>query len=1219
MITGTGDIGRVASIGFVLFVMWTGVKYMMNPQQGVAWGQALAGFLMYSCMFGPTVTVYVEDVYSGRVTVTNNVPVGPVAAGSIMSQIGYGLTQLQEQGYGLASDSARLTEGGFVDPLKTLVGMRKSEIMNAAFSHIDTKIAGNSKHTLFNYLRDCTMRKPSLQGQDVYDDIMTGQLPDALFLNNDFYTTEVYVGSGPESKNCQSAQVDITRIFDRMEKDDTAEVVTTMIRTEKSNESIGRPNSYRSLEDFFNGFANISANNALNLMSAAIVKPLQEAALQGHLKDGMDTAAATAYGLSIQQRNAQWAAEGTAFIDTMRPFLAYVEGLTFAIAPLASIIVIMGAAGISLVGKYMMLFFWIQLWMPILSITNLYLIQASSDEFNTLAGSIPDFNMGSFYAYTQLSAAAESWVGVGATMMAATPFISLFVVSGSMYTMNALAGKMSSADTFDEGRISPKMGNSPAALSEAPVFQHDQTTGSSHSGSSATIPELSASSIATQGSNSSLASARQSLDKFDSTLSNSLGESWGTGQSHSLTRAATNSDTFTQSEAFQQTRSAVQATAQEMGMSAGEATKATEQVMSEMSAGLSSGKGMSPARVGASLSAAQAEIQETSNTTSASQAERMLSDQGFSESTSVGLQSAFAQSVSEQAQESDSYGLTSGQKSDISQAASYAESESAQYSEVQGFSQSLGQQNSVPLNAAANKVLENPSQAKSVNDAYASAVGANPGLETAAKMAESNLQGVGVNSEASAMGGKIAALTGSGNWEGSNMSQYEDTLSGLNSSGVFGTIFGMSPGATGGVPEAPASGIPASQGSDLGNQSLKDQPINGVSSTAESVESQAKHGLNQDPHAGPTPTDGYNAAHDESTADARGNIADEYSENMQSHLSRAADQPASTSTVPSLASDAGNAVAGIGNYLAQSANFGNWGDARENIGREVLDSLKGDFQSNVDSYKSGFEQYSDSGVVNGLNALQSRLTQEYAGDMGDGYLGNLIEDLPDSDGGRETKQIWDSLSDEDKGIVSSMFNYDVGQQINAADTFEAPQAQLSKIAAGPGNEEFKNLMMAEVLEENGLEGSVAGIPSVSEARGDMQGFMQQATGKEDVSEEMNSINRVATNYASNPASTNVMDVALAMESGETAKDLRSGDVGLFEAVGGGGNTGADSTSAPPRVDLSAGEPSPAEPSAEQPVSNDSPTNARVAGEAAPSVRVGGADPMVMPDSTGDKR
>ncbi|WP_295396663.1 conjugal transfer protein TraG N-terminal domain-containing protein, partial [uncultured Thiodictyon sp.] len=110
MLSGSGNMHALAGIGFLvgfMLIMFQGIIQARPPQLQ----HMLVAWVVYMGMFGPTVKVSVQDVYSGAVRVVDNVPLGPAAIGGLMSGIGYGATRLFEQafstptmtGYGFAA------------------------------------------------------------------------------------------------------------------------------------------------------------------------------------------------------------------------------------------------------------------------------------------------------------------------------------------------------------------------------------------------------------------------------------------------------------------------------------------------------------------------------------------------------------------------------------------------------------------------------------------------------------------------------------------------------------------------------------------------------------------------------------------------------------------------------------------------------------------------------------------------------------------------------------------------------------------------------------------------------------------------------------------------------------------------------------------------------------------------------------------------------------
>ena len=98
MICGTGDFKTLVGVGALLGLLVMGFQCLTSGTRQFNLHQVLIGMICYMCFFGPGVTVQVEDAYTDEVRVVDNVPLGAAAAGTIISNIGYGVTALFEQG-----------------------------------------------------------------------------------------------------------------------------------------------------------------------------------------------------------------------------------------------------------------------------------------------------------------------------------------------------------------------------------------------------------------------------------------------------------------------------------------------------------------------------------------------------------------------------------------------------------------------------------------------------------------------------------------------------------------------------------------------------------------------------------------------------------------------------------------------------------------------------------------------------------------------------------------------------------------------------------------------------------------------------------------------------------------------------------------------------------------------------------------------------------------
>lgn len=162
---------------------------------------------------------------------------------------------------------------------------------------------------------------------------------------------------------------------------------------------------------------------------------------------------------AVQQRNTQWAAEQTMFMTVVRPMLTFFEGFIYAITPIIAFIIVMGSFGVQLAGKYVQTILWIQLWMPVLSIINLFVHTAATNQMASLSAN----GLNSMYALSSSGDVLQHWIATGGMLAASTPIISLFIVSGSTYAFTSLASKIGGGDHVDE-----KL-NTPDVLKQGPL------------------------------------------------------------------------------------------------------------------------------------------------------------------------------------------------------------------------------------------------------------------------------------------------------------------------------------------------------------------------------------------------------------------------------------------------------------------------------------------------------------------------------------------------------------------------------------------------------------------------------------------------------------------------------------------------------------------------------------------------------------------------------
>ena len=489
MICGTGDFARLVAVGFVIGLLFIGFQCIFEGGQRINLHHSLLCFLCYLCMFGPSCTVVVEDAYTGHVRTVDNLPLGVGVAGAAISGIGYGVTQMLEQGY---STFDRTTEHQFAEPLRILNKVRDIGQSELVFSAINRELGprangapSDSKQALINYLSECTMAKIQLNATTPTA-LYHAPWGDEFKFTSEAHTVMLPIGGmdGKETVSCNKGYEKLNSIFQKISSTAVKTAINQHLHLKDENGQAISGN-FDKLDSAMQGL-NATMNGSQDYIQMVLIEGVYgQAALKFHGSQ-QDMASAIAVNQAMVQRNTQWASEGTMFLSASRALMAFFEGFVYAITPIMGFLIAIGSFGVRLVGKYFLTIAWIQLWLPILSILNLYVMTGARS-------AITDANLGagaSFYALDTLWSETATWVSTGGMLTAATPMLALFLVSGSTFAFTALTGRLGGQDHFNERIGTPDIVSPSAVMSHAPHYQADHISGVRAQGSDATVAKV---------------------------------------------------------------------------------------------------------------------------------------------------------------------------------------------------------------------------------------------------------------------------------------------------------------------------------------------------------------------------------------------------------------------------------------------------------------------------------------------------------------------------------------------------------------------------------------------------------------------------------------------------------------------------------------------------------------------------------------------------------
>lgn len=489
MICGTGDFARLVAVGFVIGLLFIGFQCIFEGGQRINLHHSLLCFLCYLCMFGPSCTVVVEDAYTGHVRTVDNLPLGVGVAGAAISGIGYGVTQMLEQGY---STFDRTTEHQFAEPLRILNKVRDIGQSELVFSAINRELGprangapSDSKQALINYLSECTMAKIQLNATTPTA-LYHAPWGDEFKFTSEAHTVMLPIGGmdGKETVSCNKGYEKLNSIFQKISSTAVKTAINQHLHLKDENGQAISGN-YDKLDSAMQGL-NATMNGSQDYIQMVLIEGVYgQAALKFHGSQ-QDMASAIAVNQAMVQRNTQWASEGTMSLSASRALMAFFEGFVYAITPIMGFLIAIGSFGVRLVGKYFLTIAWIQLWLPILSILNLYVMTGARS-------AITDANLGagaSFYALDTLWSETATWMSTGGMLTAATPMLALFLVSGSTFAFTALTGRLGGQDHFNEKIQSPDAVQPSAVMSHASHWSSDRMHGLRATGSDPSMAKV---------------------------------------------------------------------------------------------------------------------------------------------------------------------------------------------------------------------------------------------------------------------------------------------------------------------------------------------------------------------------------------------------------------------------------------------------------------------------------------------------------------------------------------------------------------------------------------------------------------------------------------------------------------------------------------------------------------------------------------------------------
>ncbi|MFA5183589.1 MAG: conjugal transfer protein TraG N-terminal domain-containing protein [Syntrophales bacterium] len=449
------DLIKVGTgLGILIFFMEVLYRYAAGGGGAVSWGKFVLIFILYGFAFGSTTTVHINDTYTLKSQDVDNVPYGVAVAGSFLSKIAHEITVTLEQAFSLP----HMTENGFAGTLQTLT--KGSKFING----LDALSGGRISKTLVEYCNKCTSTGINKGELDINAIKLAPDTWSAMKWTSDIYYAMTWLPSDPEAGTLRSC----TEAWGQIDNYLRGPLWTDMnkfLQAQICNDGVGTCDPVMTMQTALDALTSME-QDARNYMLAAVLLPVFE---QGQVEFNSfmgKPEMAVIVGQAREQRNAQWEAEGSLFMNIARPMMAFFEGFLYALAPFMALLLGLGQFG--LLAKYFLMFVWVQLWMPIMAILNHYTQTVAQQKLSVLINS--DIPLTSIQGHLMGSSAINDWLATAGVLVASTPAISLALLFGGAITMTHLAGRLQHGDFVGERMLRPDVAQTTPMLA-MPTYQ----------------------------------------------------------------------------------------------------------------------------------------------------------------------------------------------------------------------------------------------------------------------------------------------------------------------------------------------------------------------------------------------------------------------------------------------------------------------------------------------------------------------------------------------------------------------------------------------------------------------------------------------------------------------------------------------------------------------------------------------------------------------------
>ncbi|WP_431798240.1 conjugal transfer protein TraG N-terminal domain-containing protein (plasmid) [Cupriavidus metallidurans] len=446
-----------------LVALISGILYMIGKQSDGpvpgAMGPVSALFGFFAVVWTTTIptSVLVNDIYTGNVARVDNVPMIISLPASAFTTASHKLFQLSNTAFQSVNGSyMAVTSDGFVTPLKLLYSLRRgfdnADVFLSAsirtfildctpnatsFSMDAMKSSANSLNYILTHARDNGIttywNTANPQGQSLSCNesaALISQDANVRFLNGTNRGLKELINKNMKEKSPTGnawGQSDVEDVLQNVLPGGWKTATDTLGMAQSSRDFMINALTYNTIANTFNCMSSNTDQGSFNQCNVQLTQ-------------------------AFEQSRTDSAAAGSFFSKTMMPAMVFMQLMFFSFAPLVIIYGVMkGGGALGMYIKYLLFGIWTSSWLPFSAVIQMYIQNDVAEKLSQIdSGMLTLSNFPAIYydiLATRLSVASD--------MLAATPLVSLAMLTGTAMSMASLAGRWSGRDHVDEKQTSP--------------------------------------------------------------------------------------------------------------------------------------------------------------------------------------------------------------------------------------------------------------------------------------------------------------------------------------------------------------------------------------------------------------------------------------------------------------------------------------------------------------------------------------------------------------------------------------------------------------------------------------------------------------------------------------------------------------------------------------------------------------------------------------------